>query len=173
MNLLRTKAIELQKRDDRVHAKNHEEVDRIEEIKGHLMAVMEYMRRMTEEMAIVLRLTKRRRNVPMSRGVQQTPSSGRKARGPRPRKNLVCVRCETAGHNVESCWRTACLCGSWHNRSNRPLPSCVKGTPGPGAKLRQAAKTLPVRSDEESLSGPTDEDQETGGDWEDVGHAWN
>ena len=60
MRFLRSKAIDIGKRDDRVHAKKHKECDRIDESKFHLAEVMQYMRLMTQEMATVMPLTRRR-----------------------------------------------------------------------------------------------------------------
>ena len=73
--------------------------------------------------------------------------SGGPRRGKKPKSNAMCTRCNTSGHTMDRCWRTSCSCGEWHNRSNLPLPTCVKGRPGPGADKRpkgtQSAVTVP------------------------------
>ena len=125
MQTLRTKAVKNEKRDDHRHVG-----ETITELKFWLSEATELMSLMNWELAAAKRLTRHltgMEDTRLSRTAVPSHQPSNSGNGKKPKRTVVCRRCETSGHHWMDCRRVSCSCGTWHTRYSLPLPTCVRG----------------------------------------------
>ena len=102
--------------------------ERMREMTFRLKEASQHMCLMSNELATARRLCV---NLLKEREAPPTPTGfpGKvDACGKKARKMIVCKKCDTLGHHWMDCWRPPCLCGEWHSKHSKPLPTCVRAS---------------------------------------------
>ena len=149
---------------------------RIAAVKRHLVKVREHMR-MIDVLMDMLTLDKKQELTRPSQMISVVSKGSKKkapaGRPPAKRDGVVCSRCNTRGHSVESCIRKSCSCGVWHNRYLPVKKGCVRGETGLHHMARkQPEKHISVAQPGGAHPSPREEvdDYEPEADWEEVGN---